>query len=62
MESIDCKAFKLALGVPNHTSNIGTYDEVNVLSLTNQRKLSAAKFVIKSCINNNYCMDEVKLD
>ena len=62
IESIDCSAFKIALGVPLHAINSGVYNEVGILPLREQRQVSAPKFVIKSCIYNNYCQDEVKLD
>ena len=60
MQSVDCKSFKLALGVPFHSSNVGTYCEADVLPLNLQRQKSVASFIIKSSTNITSCSEEVK--
>ena len=59
LQSLDCKAFKIALGLPYHANNIGTYTEIDVPSLNIQRKASAAKFTLKSIALNTFCKPEV---
>ena len=61
LQSIDCKAFKIALGVPFHTNNLGTYNEMDVLPLDYQRKANAAKFILKSKAIKNFCQNEILL-
>ena len=48
LQSIDSRAYKLALGVPIHTPTIATYEEVGVLSLNDYRRLSSAKYIVRS--------------
>ena len=47
IQSVDCKAYKVALGVPCHASTLGTYKEINVLPLEEQRKLAVTKYFLK---------------
>ena len=62
LQSIDCKAFKLALGVPFHANNIGSYKEIDVLPLDLHRKAKAAIFIMKSKAINNFCVKEANLN
>ena len=61
LQSIECKALKLALGLPVHASSIHTYYEAQMLPLDDYRKLSCSKFVIKNNINNTNIKSEVKM-
>ena len=61
IESIDCKAFKLALGIPNHASNKETYREAGVLPLVQYRELATSKFMVRICTNENFIEEELKL-
>ena len=61
LESIDCRSFKLALGVPLHSSTIGTYTEINVLPLHYCRLRACSKFIYKAISMNTFCKEEVKL-
>jgi ribonuclease HI len=58
--SIDCKGYKLALGLPVHTSNLKTYAEAGVLPLDQYREFSSAKYLLKSqALDNN--MNEISI-
>ena len=59
--SIDCKAYKLALGVPSHTSNRKTYREAGVLPLDQYRELAASKFVVRTLAHDNCIGEELNL-
>ena len=59
LQSIDCKAFKLAIGAPFHTNNLGIYKELDILPLDLQRMASAASFILKSQAIKNSCQQEV---
>ena len=61
LQSIDCKAFKIALGVPFHTNNLGTYHEIDVLPLDYCRKKSALNFIMKSKVYKNFCFEETRI-
>ena len=61
LESIDCKAYKLALGLPYHTSNIKSYREAGVLPLDQYRELAASKFVVRTFSTENYIKEELML-
>ena len=61
LQNIDCKAYKIALGVPVHASSLGTYREACVSSLDEQRKLSATKFVFKSFAYETFSKPETNL-
>ena len=61
LQSIDCKAFKIALGIPIHSNNLSTYHEINVLPLDYFRSLQASKFIIKSLSQKNYCFNELNI-
>eukprot|EP00745_Piridium_sociabile_P016136 TRINITY_DN23978_c0_g1_i1.p1 TRINITY_DN23978_c0_g1~~TRINITY_DN23978_c0_g1_i1.p1 ORF type:complete len:105 (-),score=12.27 TRINITY_DN23978_c0_g1_i1:13-327(-) len=60
-QSVDCKAFQLALGVPSHASNRETYREVGVLPLDEYRELATSKCVVRACTNDNYIGEELKI-
>ena len=62
IDSIDCRAFKIALGVPLHSNNLSTYKELDVLPLDFVRKSSAAKFLINSKSHSNFCVAEAYLN
>ena len=47
LQSIDCKAFKISLGLPIHTSSLKTYGEIGILPLNDMRKLASAKYTTK---------------
>ena len=47
LESIDCKAYKLALGLPTHASNSQSYMAANVLPLAEYRQLASAKYLLR---------------
>ena len=61
LKSLDCKAFRLALGVPSHASSLGTYKEVGVLPLDENRELTVAKYVIRSSATENNIKSEISL-
>lgn len=57
---IDCNAYRTALGVPFHSSIIGTYHEAGVLPLDDYRKLTCAKYILRSSSIQNYNQIELK--
>ena len=59
--SLDCKAYKLALGVPTHTSNKEVYETTGILPLDNYRELATCKFVVRASSKLNYIEKELKL-
>ena len=61
LQSLDCKAFKISLGVPYHTNNLNTYNEINIPPLHLYRKAQTAKFVIKSIAQNISCSKEMTI-
>ena len=61
LQNVDCKAYKLAIGVPAHASPLGTYREACVSSLDEQRILSTAKFILKSSTYETFSKREVNL-
>jgi len=61
LQSIDCKAYKLALGVPFHASTIGTYKETGELPLAEYRQLSCAKYVLRGTNDENFVCSELKV-
>lgn len=61
LQSIDCKSYKLALGLPMHASCMRTYQEAGILPLNDQRQLASAKYILRSLTNNNNMEAEVKL-
>ena len=48
IQSIDCKAFKFALGLPIHASCLRTYMEAGVLPLDEYRKAASSKYIVRS--------------
>jgi ribonuclease HI len=62
LQSIDSRAYKLALGVPMPTNTIKTYKEIGVLSLDQQRILAASTYVVRSLSVNNSVRDEILID
>ena len=61
IQSIDCKAYKVALGVPCHTSTLGTYKEIGVLPMEEQRQLAVSKYVLRCSTLNNVNVSEISL-
>jgi ribonuclease HI len=59
LQSIDSRAYKLALGIPISTNTIKTYKEIGILSLDQQRKLAASTYVVRSLSVNNSVRDEI---
>ena len=54
LQSVDCKAYKIALGLPFHTSCLRTYNEIGILPLDEIRQLASAKYIIRTkTINHN---------
>ena len=53
IQSVDCKAYKVALGVPCHTSTLGTYKEIGILPLEEQRELAVSKYFLKCSTLDN---------
>ena len=48
LQSLDCKAFRIALKVPLHTNNLNTYNEMKILPLDYYRQAQTSKFIIKT--------------
>ena len=61
IQSIDCKEFKIALGVPFHTNNTNTYSEINIIPFNLYRHAQTSKFIIKSFKINNSCLNELSI-
>ena len=53
LQSIDSKAFKLAIGVPVHTNTSNSYPEAGMTSLSEQREQSSFFSVFLNNNNNN---------
>ena len=47
------KAYRLALGIPFHTSTLNTYYEAGVLPLKNFGKLACVKYIVRSSTVKN---------
>jgi len=62
LQSIDSRSIKIAIGVPVHSNTLKTYKEVGFLSLSEQRKLAAAKYMVRSISVDNSVKDELLLD
>ena len=61
LESLDCKAFKLALSLPYHTNNLSSYGELNILPLSLFRLSTCCKFLIKSKAISTHCSSELSI-
>ena len=61
LQSIYCRAFKLASGVPFHTNNLNTYNEIKILPLDFNRQAQASKFIIKTKSFNTSCISEINI-
>ena len=61
LQSIDCKSFKLALGLPMHASCFRTYNEIKLLPLDEQRKVASTKFLLRHITVENISETEIKL-
>ena len=58
IQSTDCKAYKIALGLPYHTNNLGTYTEIDIAPLDIHRKACCSKFILKSKALDSFCQNE----
>ena len=61
LQSLDCKAYKVALGVPSHTSNKEVYKIMGILPLDEYRELTASKYVLKSSTCTNNIQEELRI-
>ena len=61
LQSVDCKAYKLALGVPFHTSTMGTYKVTGVLPLDEYRKLAISKYLLRCSATENVNKNEISI-
>ena len=61
LQSIDSKAYKLALGIPIHTQTNAVYQSIGILSLNEHRKLASSKYIIKANLNNTFIKEEIKI-
>ena len=61
LQSIESKAYKLAIGVPVHTSTNLLYQTIGILPLEEYRKLSSSKFLIKMNSQESYIENEIKI-
>ena len=61
LQSLDCKSYKIALGVPFHTSNKEVYETTGILPLENYRELAVSKSVIRASSCNTFIEKELKL-
>ena len=61
LESVDCKALKIALGTPIHTSNQKVYKETNIEPLDEYRKKSCAKYITRVNNVDNFIQEELLL-
>jgi ribonuclease HI len=62
LQSLDCKAIKIALGVPVHSNSSRCYQEAGVLPLSVYRKLASAKYVSRCLTVSNSVRDEILID
>ena len=62
LQSIDSKAIKLAIGVLVHTNTSKSYSEAGMMSLSEQRKLSVSKYVIRSIAVINSVTEDIFID
>ena len=61
MQSVECKALKVALGLPLHASSSRTYFETQMLPLEEYRELACCKFVIKNSATKTHITSEIKV-
>jgi len=59
LTSLDCRAIKLAIGVPIHASTAKSYKEAGILPLCDQRKLAVSKYVVRSLSVPNSVSEEL---
>jgi ribonuclease HI len=62
IQSLDCKAIKIALGVPFHSNSIKCYKEAGILPLSEYRKLASAKYITRCLMVPNSVRDEIFTD
>ena len=62
LQSIDSKGYKIALGLPIHTSSLKMYNEICVLPLDVQRELACAKYIARMKTINHISKDELNLN
>ena len=62
IESLDCKALKLALGLPIHASNRSTYLTAGTLPLSDYREFCCAKFLIRyTSLPHSFITSEINI-
>ena len=61
LQSIDCRAYKLALGLPVHASSLKTYSASGVLPLEDYRRVACSKFILRSMTVKNDLDSELNL-
>ena len=62
LQSLDCKAIKIALGVPFHSNSLRCYMEAGIIPLSDYRKLASAKYITRCLSVSNYLRDEIFID
>jgi ribonuclease HI len=62
LQSIDSHSIKIGLGVPVHSNTIKVYKEAGVLSLSEFRKLSVAKYIVRGSSTPNSAEDGILLN
>jgi ribonuclease HI len=62
LQSIDSRSIKIGLGVPVHSNTVKTYKEAGILSLSEHRKLSVAKYIIRGLSVPNSAEDGILLN
>ena len=61
LQSIDSKGYKLALGIPVHSSSKAAYRAAGVLPLEDLRKLAASKYMLRSAATGSFSEKEIEL-
>jgi hypothetical protein len=62
LQSIYSRSIKIGLGVPIHSNTIKVYKEAGVLSLSEFRKLSVAKYMVQGLSTPNSAEDGILLN
>jgi ribonuclease HI len=62
LQSIDSRSIKIGLGVPIHSNTIKVYKEAGILSLSEFRKLSVAKYIVRGLSTPNSAEDGILLN
>ena len=62
LQSIDSRGIKIALGIPISTSTQKCYNEMNILSLNEQRQLATTNYILRSQQIENSVSDDLFID